>query len=137
VHHHERASLGGDLHRPEERLVVHHERALVGHEELVRGHALLRQARELFERAAIAEVGDRHVVAHVDHLLAVRLRAPLVERGGERAPRRLDHEVDMARRASERGRGLPRLHVVDRGGAAEGHVQVRVRVDAARQHVVA
>ena len=35
VDHHERAGRGGDLHRPEERLVVDHERALVGHEELV------------------------------------------------------------------------------------------------------
>ena len=44
VHHHERARLGGDLHRPEERLVVDHQRALVGHEQLVRGDALRRGA---------------------------------------------------------------------------------------------
>ena len=72
VHHHERARLGRDLHRPEERLVVDHERALVGHEELVRGDALVGQRRELLERAALLQVGDGHVVAHVDHLLAVR-----------------------------------------------------------------
>ncbi len=80
VHHHERAGLGRDLHRPEERLVVDHERALVGHEELVGGDALVGQRRELLERAALLQVGDRHVVAHVDHLLAVGLRLPLVER---------------------------------------------------------
>ena len=87
VHHHERAGLGRDLHRPEERLVVDHERALVGHEELVRGDALLRQARELLERAALAQVGDRHVEAHVDDLLALALRVPGVERVRERAAR--------------------------------------------------
>ena len=35
MHHDERTCLGGNLHRPEERLVVDHESALVGHEELV------------------------------------------------------------------------------------------------------
>jgi hypothetical protein len=73
VHHHERTGLGGDLHRLEERLVVDHQRALVGHEELVGGDALVGQRGELLEGAALPEVGDRHVVAHVDDLLAVRL----------------------------------------------------------------
>ena len=53
MHHHERACLGGDLHRPEERLVVDHQRALVGHEQLVGRDALVRQRRELLERAAV------------------------------------------------------------------------------------
>jgi hypothetical protein len=53
VHHHERARLGGDLHRREERLVVDHQRALVGHEELVEVMPG-RQRRELLERAALA-----------------------------------------------------------------------------------
>ena len=39
------------------------QRALVGHEELVGGDALVRQRRELLERAALVEVGDRDVVA--------------------------------------------------------------------------
>ena len=137
VHHHERARVGGDLHALEERLVVDHERALVGHEELVRGDALVRERRELLERPALAQVGDRHVVAHVDHLLAVGLRAPLVERLAEGRALRLDDEVDVGGRAAERGRRLARLDVVDRGRPAERHVEVRVRVDAARQQVLA
>ena len=137
VHHHERAGLGGDLHRAEERLVVDHERALVGHEELVRGDALLRQARELLERPALAQVGHRDVEAHVDDLLPLALAVPGVERLGERAAGRLDAEVDVARRPTERRRRLPRGDVVDRGRAAERHVEMRVRVDAARQDVLA
>jgi hypothetical protein len=82
--------LRRDLHRAEERLVVDHERALVGHEELVRRDALIRQRRQLLERAAVLQVGDRHVVAHVDHLLAFRLRLPLVDRVGEGRALRLD-----------------------------------------------
>ncbi len=136
VHHHERAGLRRDLHRAEERLVVDHERALVGHEELVRGDALVRQRRELLERAALREIGDRHVVAHVDHLLAVRLRAPVLERLRERLSLALDDEVDVAGRAAERGRRLAGLDVVDRRRPAERHVEVRVRVDAAGKHVL-
>ena len=136
VHHHERARLGRDLHRPEERLVVDHERALVGHEELVRGDPLVGQRRELLERAALLQVGDRHVVAHVDHLLAVRLRAPLLDRGREGRARRLDDEVDVAGRPAERRRGLAGLDVVDRDRAPERHVEMRVRVDPAREDVL-
>ncbi len=135
VHHHERAGLGGDLHGLEERLVVDHERALVRHEELVRGHALLGQPRELLERAALAQVCDRDVEAHVDDLLPLALSVPDVERLAERLARGLDAEVDVRRRPAERGRRLTGLDVVDRGRAAEGHVEMRMRVDAARQDV--
>ena len=137
VHHHERARLRRDLHRAEERLVVDHQRALVGHEELVRRDPLVGQRRELLERAAVLQVGDRHVVAHVDHLLAFGLRAPLVDRVAERRALRLDDEVDVAGRPAERGGRLARLDVVDRHRPAERHVEMRVRVDAARQHVLA
>ena len=137
VHHHERARLRRDLHGAEERLVVDHQRALVRHEELVRRDALIGKRRELLERAAVLQVGDRHVVAHVDHLLAFGLRLPLVDRVGEGRALRLDDEVDVAGRPAERGRRLSRLDVVDRHRAAERHVEVRVRVDAPRQHVLA
>ena len=103
VHHHERTGLGRDLHRAEERLVVDHERALVGHEELVGRDALLREPRELLERPAFAKIGDGHVVAHVDHLPALGLPAPLVECSREGRAGRLNDEVDVARRPPEGG----------------------------------
>jgi hypothetical protein len=43
----------------------------------------------------------------------------------------------VARRPAERRRGLPRLDVVDRDRAAKRHVEMRVRIDAARKHVLA
>ncbi len=137
VHHHERTRLRRDLHRAEERLVVDHQRALVGHEELVRRDALVGQRGELLERPAVLEIGDGHVVAHVDHLLAVRLSAPLLEGLCERVPLGLDDEVDVARGAAERCGSLPGFDVVDRHRSAERHVEMRVRIDAARQHVLA
>jgi hypothetical protein len=137
VDHHERAGLRGDLHRAEERLVVDHQRALVGHEELVGGDALVREGRQLLERTALLQVGDRHVVAHVDHLLAVGLGAPVGDRVGEARAVRLDDEVDVGGRPAEGRRGLARLDVVDRDRPPEGHVEVRVRVDEARQDVLA
>ena len=97
--------------------------------------ALVGQRRELLERAAVLQVGDRDVVAHVDHLLAVGLRLPVREGIGEARALRLDAEVDVAGGATPRGRPLARLDVVDRDRAAEGHVEVRVRIDRAREHV--
>ena len=47
------------------------------------------------------------------------------------------HEVDVARRASERGGRLTGLDVVDRDRPAERHVEMRVRIDAAGQDVPA
>ena len=94
-----------------------------------------RQARELLERPALAQVGDRDVEAHVDDLLPLALAVPGVERLARTTARRLDAEVDVRRRPAERGRGLAGRDVVDRGRAAERHVEVRVRVDAAREHV--
>ena len=137
VNHDQRARVRCDLHRPEERLVVDHQCALVGHEQLVGGHALVRQRGQLLERPAFVKVGDRHVVAHVDHLLAVGLRAPLVERGAEGGALGLNHEVDVAGRPTERGGGLAGLDVVDRDSAAERHVEVSVGVDTPRQDVLA
>jgi hypothetical protein len=78
-----------------------------------------------------------NVVAHVDQLIAVRLSVPVGERVRERLALALDPEVDVGRRAAERRRGLARLDVVDRDRPAERHVEVRVRVDAARQQVLA
>ena len=136
VHHHERACLRSDLHRPEERLVIDHQRALVGHEELVGGDPFLREGGQLLERAAVLQISDRHVVAHVDHLPAFGLRFPLLDGGGECVPLRLDDEVDVTGRASERRRRLSRFDVVDRHGSAERHVEMRMRIDAAGKHVL-
>jgi hypothetical protein len=137
VHHHERAARRRDLHRAEERLVVDLQDALVRHEELVRGDALLGQHGQFFERATVVEVGDGDVEAVVDQRLPVRLRVPDLERLRERLAPALDAEVHVARRAAAGGRALSRLEVVDRDGAAERHVEMRVRVDAARQDVLA
>ena len=134
VHHHERARLRRDLHRPEQRLVVDHQRALVGHEQLVRGDPLVRERRQLLERATLAQIGDRDVEAVVDDRLPVALGVPGGERVGERLTRALDAEVDVARRAAERGRGLSGRDVVDRHRPAERHVEMRVRIDGTREH---
>ncbi len=136
VHHHKGAGLGRHLHRLEERLVVHHQRALVRHEELVGRDPLVGQGGKLLQRSALAEIRDRHVIAHVDHLLAVRLAAPLVDRIAESGAGRLDDEVDVARRPAKGRGGLTRLDVVDRRRPAERHVEMSMGVDAAGKHVL-
>src|SRR5215210_3266008 len=138
VNHHERSGLCGDLHRPEERLVVHHDRALVRHEELVARHPLVRRLLEVFECPAFLEVGDRQVEAYVDHRLgAFDLLVPRRQRIREALARLLEAEVDVARRAAEGGRGSPRGEVVAGDRPAERHLHVGVRVDRARDDVLA
>ena len=135
VHHHEPARLVRGLHHLEERLVVDHHGALVGHEELVRGDALVRQLREILERAALLQIGDGDVEADVDHRRApLELLVVRRERLGERHPGRLDTEVDQRRRAAERGRGRAGGEVVAGRRPAEEHLDVRVRVDRAGHH---
>ena len=102
VHHHQRTARGGDLHRPEERLVVDLEDVLVRHEQLVRGDALLGQTGELLESLGVAKVGDGDVEAVIDQRLAVRLCMPGLERFSERLSLPLDAEIDVARRAAAR-----------------------------------
>jgi hypothetical protein len=137
MHHHERTARRRDLHRAEERLVVDLKDVLVGHEELVQGDALLGERRELLQPRFGGEIRDRDVEAVVDQRLPVRLRMPSFERFCERLALALDAEVDVAGRAAAGSGSLARLEVVDRDRAAEGHVQIGVGVDAARQHVLA
>src|SRR5215212_9940494 len=138
VNHHERPRLGRDLHCPEERLVVNHDRALVRHEELVARHPLIRRLLEVFERPAFLEVSDRQVEADVDHRLgAFDLLVPRRQRVREALARLLQTEVDVARRAAEGGRDRPRGEVVAGDRPAERHLHVGVRVDRARDDVLA
>src|SRR5207248_9675453 len=137
VHHHERSTRRGDLHRTEERLVVDLEDVLVGHEELVRRDSLLGQRRQLLEPLSVGDVGDGDVEPVVDDRLAVRLRMPGPERLCECLALALDAEVDVTGGAAARRRALSRLEVVDRDRAAERHVEMRVRVDTARQDELA
>ena len=129
-----RSGLGGDLHGLEERLVVDHDRALVRHEELVGGDALLGQLGEVLERAAVVEVGDGDVEADVDHrlaavdLLVVRSRAPARTSSPGACMQKSTRVVVPPNAAAI----VPGREVVDRRRAAEEHLDVRVRVDRAR-----
>jgi hypothetical protein len=62
---------------------------------------------------------------------------PGVEAGAHRGALRLDREIDEGGRAAVRGRDGARLEIVGGRGAAEGHIEVGVRVDAARHDVFA
>ena len=133
MHHDERAGSGRHLHRPEERLVVDHHGALVGHEELVRGDALVRELRKVFQRPGVLEIGDPDMEADVDdRLRTLDLLVVVRQRFGKGRAGRLHAEVDQRRRAAERSRHGPGREVVARDGAAERHLEVRVRVDRTR-----
>jgi len=73
----------------------------------------------------------------VDRALALGLRVPEVEAGAERLALRLDGEIDDGGRTAVARSARAGLEVVGGRGAAERHVHVRVRVDAAREDVLA
>src|SRR6266568_3436183 len=102
VHADEAIVLRGLAHGLEDGGVIEHENAGIGHEELEAGDAFANELAHFFELRG-AEIGDDAVEGVVD------------ERGG----------------ASEGCGDGASLEVVGAGGAAKGHVEVRVHVDAA------
>ena len=61
----------------------------------------------------------------------------MIERLAQRRALGLDGEVDVRRRAAEGRRAVAGEEIVRGDGAAEGHVQVRMHVDAAGDDVLA
>ena len=83
------------------------------------------------DRGLLAELAHDHVKGIVDDRLALGALHPAVERRVEAGAEILNGEVDQRRRAAVRGGDRAGLEVVGRRGAAKGHVEVRVHVDAA------
>ncbi len=136
VHADRPAVLPGLEEGAEDGAVVEHQDAAVRHEELERRHALLDEDVHLL-LDGVGEVRDDHVEAVVDCGLAFRLFHPGVARLAQRLALVLDREVHDGRRAAVRGGDRAALEVVGRRRAAERHVEMRVRVDAARDHELA
>ena len=130
VHADKAVVFGGLAHGFEDGGVIEHENAGIGHEELEARDAFADELAHLFELRG-AEVGDDAVEGVVGDGLVVRFLHPGIEGLAERLAFVLDGEVDERRGAAKsRGDGAG-LEIVGAGGAAEGHVEVRVNVDAA------
>ena len=132
VHADQRAVLGRLAHGLEDGGVVDHQHVGIGHEELEAGHAFAHHVVHVFE-AGVGQVGDDHVQAVVDAGLAFGLLPPGVERGAHLGAAGLDGEIDNRRGPADGCGPRAGLEVVGGVGAAEGHVEMRVRVDAAGQ----
>ena len=129
----ERVEFGGLLHHAKHQLIVNHEHVRIGHEEFEAGdaelHHLFHLAKCLFSVFAV-EVGDGHVQREVDTGFVFGFLQPGFERVLERAGLVLQREVDDGRCATN-GCGLRSgCVVIGRSRAAEGHVEVRVNVNA-------
>ncbi len=135
MHLNETAETRRGAHHLEDRLVIDLQNVLVGHEHLERVHAFaLDHLRDLFDRLGPA-VGDRQVKRVIDRRFAGGLSVPRLDRVGERIALLMQREIDDRRRAAERRRRRSRSEVVGRRRAAEGHVEVRVRIDQPRENV--
>ncbi len=135
MHADEAVVLGRLAHGLEDRSVIEHENAGIGHEELEAGNAFTDELAHLLELRG-AEIGDDAVEGVVRNGLVVGFLHPGVEGLAERLPFVLNGEVDERGGAAEGCGDGAGLEVVRAGGAAEGHVEMRVDVDAAgdQQH---
>ena len=124
------------LHGSEDAGVVEHEHAGIGHEELEAGHAFARSAAHLFKLRR-AEVGDDAVEGIVADGFVVSLSHPGVEGLAEGLAFVLDGEIDQGGGAAEGCGAGAGFEIVGAGGAAEGHVEMSVHVDAAGKNVLA
>ncbi len=130
VHADQAGVFGGLAHGFEDRGVVEHEDAGVGHEKFEAGDAFADEVGHFFELRA-AEVGDDAVEGVVDGGFVVSFGHPGVEGVAESLAFVLDGEIDERRGAAEGCGDRAGLEIVGAGGAAEGHVEVGVDVDAA------
>ncbi len=133
MHANQRAILRRLPHRLEDRRVVDHQHVGVSHEQFEAGHALAHHVVHVFE-ACVAEVGHDHVQPVVDAGLALGLLPPRIERRAHLRPARLDGKIDNRRRPANCGRACPGLKIIGGVRPAERHVEMGMRIDAARQH---
>ena len=128
-----------DVCRPDhgfkDRVVVHHHGAAVSHEHLEAGDALPDHLVHLGQ-AVIWQILDDHVEAVVDRSLASGLLVPYLQGLGQRLAPLLHDKVHDAGGPSHRRRDGAGAEVVGRDGAAEGKVQVRMRIDPTRNNVL-
>ena len=118
------------------KMLVEHEHAGVRHEQLERRQALSNERVHLLLHL-IVQLGDDHVKAVVDDGLALGLFHPRLPGVVQRLAAVLNREIDDRCRPAEGRRPRPALEVVSGCCAAKRHVEMRVDVDAARQHVLA
>ena len=132
MHADQRAQLAGALHQLVDGAIVHHQHIGIRHEDLEAGDALGDHRVHVVEPCVVrAEVGDGHVQAVVDAGFALGLGAPGLERLGHWMSHGLQRKVDDHGGAADGRCARAPLVVVRADGAAEGHVEVGVDVDAA------
>ncbi len=135
VHADERAVLRGLLQRAKNSGVIHHQDVRIRHEELEAGHAFAHHVVHVFE-ARFGKIGDDHVQPVIDAGLRFRLLPPGVQRVAHLGAAGLDGEIDDGGGAADGRRARAGFEIVAGCCAAERHVEMRVRVDAAgkQQH---
>jgi hypothetical protein len=118
-----------------ERFVVAHDGVLVRHEVLEAVDAVLSHQRDHVLANALVPPGDRDVERIVRAGL-LRPAAPVLPCVHDPLSRIRDHEINDHRGAAGKSRRSAGEKVVARHGAHERQLHVRVRVDAARHHVL-
>ena len=134
MHAHQPTILGCGAERSKDAGIVEHENAGIGHEELETRHAIAHQSVHLLQLRG-PEVGDDAMKRVIADCPAGRLLHPSIKGSSQRLASVLDGEIDERSRAPKRRRARAGFEIVGAGRAAEGHVEMSVHVDAARENV--
>ncbi len=137
MHAHQRAILRSLLQRAKDGRVVHHQHIGIRHEQLKARHALANHIVHVFEaRCArqLSQVRHNHVQPVIDARLALGLPPPRIQRRAHLRSARLYGEVHNRRRPANRSRARARLKIIGRVSPSERHVQMSMRIHAARKH---
>jgi hypothetical protein len=131
----QRAQFGSPLHELEDGGIVDHQDIGIGHEDLEAGDSLGDHGVHVVQPDVVgAEVGDGHVQRVVDAGFALGFGAPGLEGLHHGMAHGLQGEVDDGSGATD-GRGARSPLVVVRADrAAEGHIEMGMHIDAARQN---
>ena len=134
VHHREGAEFLASAERREKLVVLDHERSLVGHEVLERVDAHVDGVLHFIENGLVP-ARDRHVVSHIRANLRLGLAVPFVDGVLQRTVGSRQTEVDEHGGAPGGGGPCARFEGFRRRRSHEGHLEMSVRINAARHHV--
>src|SRR5262249_37490853 len=117
----------------EDAAIIQHKNSRIGHEELETSHSFPNEIIHLRELSA-GNIGHNAVKRVIANCFVGGLAHPCVKSLPQGLAFVLNGEIDQRRRATEGSGSRSCLKIVGTGRASERHVEMRVHVNASRQH---
>ncbi len=132
VHRHHATMFFHHLHQLHHLAVVDHQRTFVGHKGFERRNTFFFNHFYHLSSRLLIKIGDRHMITVIADGLAGRFLLPDAQCIVQGIALGLQNKIDDHGGAAEQGRAGARFVIIARKRAHKRHVEVHVRVDAAR-----